>query len=62
MGHALLAASAIALTLPAGQLAAQEAPEHNVNPLKANPRIVEAWKDLRFGMFLCWGPVSLTGK
>lgn len=23
---------------------------------------VEAWKDMRFGMFISWGPVSLTGK
>jgi hypothetical protein len=31
------------------------------DPLNAKPEAVEAWKDLRFGMFLCWGPVSLTG-
>jgi alpha-L-fucosidase len=30
--------------------------------LKAQPQVVEAWQDMRFGMFLCWGPVSLTGK
>ncbi len=30
--------------------------------LKAKPEAVEAWKDWRFGMFLCWGPVSLTGQ
>jgi alpha-L-fucosidase len=30
--------------------------------LKAKPEAVEAWKDMRFGMFICWGPVSLTGK
>jgi alpha-L-fucosidase len=30
--------------------------------LKAKPQVVEAWQDLRFGMFLCWGPVSLTGR
>ena len=29
--------------------------------LSARPEVVEAWKDMRFGMFLCWGPVSLTG-
>ena len=29
--------------------------------LKAKPEVVEAWKDMRFGMFVCWGPVSLTG-
>ena len=30
--------------------------------LRAKPEVLEAWKDMRFGMFLCWGPVSLTGK
>ena len=30
--------------------------------LKARPEVVEAWQDMRFGMFVCWGPVSLTGK
>jgi len=29
--------------------------------LRAKPEVVEAWKDMRFGMFNCWGPVSLTG-
>ena len=29
--------------------------------LQARPEAVEAWKDMRFGMFICWGPVSLTG-
>lgn len=29
--------------------------------LKAKPEVVEAWKDLRLGLFVCWGPVSLTG-
>ncbi|MCY2991121.1 MAG: alpha-L-fucosidase [Planctomycetota bacterium] len=30
--------------------------------LTAQPEVVRAWQDLRFGMFLCWGPVSLTGQ
>ena len=30
--------------------------------LAAKPEAVETWKDMRFGMFLCWGPVALTGK
>jgi alpha-L-fucosidase len=30
--------------------------------LKAKPEAIEAWKDMRLGMFICWGPVSLTGK
>jgi alpha-L-fucosidase len=32
------------------------------NSLTASQEVVEAWKDMRFGMFLCWGPASLTGK
>lgn len=30
--------------------------------LHAKPEAVEAWKDMRFGMFICWGPVTLTGR
>ncbi len=29
--------------------------------LTAKPEVVEEWQDMRFGMFNCWGPVSLTG-
>ena len=29
---------------------------------RAKPEALEAWKDLRFGMFIHWGPVSLTGQ
>ena len=28
----------------------------------AKPEAIEAWKDLRYGMFIHWGPVSLTGQ
>ncbi len=47
-----------ACTTGAGELANAE----REGLLKAKPQIVEAWQDMRFGMFLCWGPVSLTGK
>jgi len=30
--------------------------------LTARPEVVRAWQDMRFGMFLCWGPVALTGE
>ncbi len=30
--------------------------------LKAQPEQIEWWQDARFGMFVCWGPVSLTGE
>lgn len=29
---------------------------------KADPAAVARWKDMRFGMFIHWGPVSLTAK
>jgi alpha-L-fucosidase len=30
--------------------------------LTAKPEVIRAWQDMRFGMFLCWGPVALTGE
>jgi len=42
--------------------AAAEAPKGKPDFLKARPEVVEQWQDMRFGMFVCWGPVSLTGK
>jgi alpha-L-fucosidase len=39
-----------------------DVPAERQDLLKAKPEAVEAWKDMRFGMFICWGPVSLTGK
>jgi alpha-L-fucosidase len=30
--------------------------------IAAKPEAIEKWKDMRFGMFICWGPVTLTGK
>jgi alpha-L-fucosidase len=29
--------------------------------LAAKPDVVQAWQAQRFGMFVCWGPVTLTG-
>ena len=42
--------------------AANPAPADPPDPLKAKPEAVEAWKDMRFGMFIHWGPVVLTEK
>jgi alpha-L-fucosidase len=62
--HALPLLAALVLAgcslLPAGNLLAADAA-----PLDwpaANPAAVAHWRDLRFGMFIHWGPVSLTGK
>ena len=30
--------------------------------LKAPPEQMQWWQDARFGMFVCWGPVTLTGR
>ena len=29
--------------------------------LKPDPAALQAWQEMRFGMFIHWGPVSLTG-
>ena len=39
-----------------------QAKETSQDYLKAKPEIIETWKDMRFGMFLRWGPVSVTGQ
>jgi len=41
---------------------AAHAAEQPWDMLTARPEVVRAWQDMRFGMFLCWGPVSLTGE
>ena len=47
------------LLLAAGEAAA----EADTRPwLEATPEAMQWWQDARFGMFVCWGPVSLTGK
>lgn len=52
-------ATLLALTAVFAARAAEPAVE---NALRAKPESVEAWKDMRFGMFICWGPVTLTGR
>lgn len=39
----------------------EEKREESWDMLTARPEIVAQWQDMRFGMFNCWGPVSLTG-
>ena len=34
----------------------------SVVPQKASPAALQAWRDMRYGMFIHWGPVSLTEK
>ncbi len=42
-------------------LAEEDEQQPSWDMLTAKPEVVEAWQDMRFGMFNCWGPVSLTG-
>ncbi|NQU24172.1 MAG: alpha-L-fucosidase [Candidatus Nealsonbacteria bacterium] len=46
------------LAVVAGSAGAAEPPDL----LHATPETMQWWQDARFGMFVCWGPVSLTGK
>ena len=43
-------------------LTAEEGKGQAWDMLSAQPDVVGAWQDMRFGMFNCWGPVSLTGQ
>lgn len=53
----LAAAALIALT------AAAPGAEPSAEPwLKPDAAALERWQDMRFGMFIHWGPVSLTGQ
>jgi alpha-L-fucosidase len=53
---ALLAA--LAMALPAALAAAEE----DQPWLKPDPAALKRWQEMRFGMFIHWGPVSLTAK
>ncbi len=54
-------AAALAIC-PASTVVAAETPKaQQWDMLTAKPEVVKAWQDMRFGMFNCWGPVSLTG-
>ncbi len=48
--------------LAAGWAQAAPSPAAPRDWLKATPEAMRWWQDARFGMFVCWGPVSLTGK
>ncbi|MBE3097419.1 MAG: alpha-L-fucosidase [Planctomycetes bacterium] len=40
---------------------AADTPARPKDYLNAAPEVVGQWQDDRFGLFVCWGPVSLTG-
>jgi alpha-L-fucosidase len=45
--------------LAVAQLGAEEQPKPWLKP---NPAALRHWQEMRFGMFIHWGPVSLTGR
>ncbi|HID74495.1 MAG TPA: hypothetical protein EYP56_00690 [Planctomycetaceae bacterium] len=58
---AFAAVVAAVMCLGAQPMEAQAAPPNDWDMLTARPEAIEAWQDMRFGMFVCWGPVTLTG-
>lgn len=52
-------ASLIALTCLASAASLRAAEPSD--PLKASPETIAKWRQMRFGMFIHWGPVSLKG-
>ena len=55
----LLGAVGVPLLLTVAQLWAKEPSQPWLNP---DPAALNAWREMRFGMFIHWGPVSLTGR
>jgi len=49
----------MALLFATVQLRAEEQPKPWLKP---DPAALKHWQDMRFGMFIHWGPVSLTGR
>ena len=61
------AVAALGVAADASQPSCGGSDARNLAPLvqgavPARPEAVKRWRDLRFGMFIHWGPVSLTGK
>jgi len=50
-----------AFILAATCLLSARAAEENKDYLKASPEAIAKWQQMRFGMFIHWGPVSLKG-
>jgi alpha-L-fucosidase len=58
----LVGFAALTLCASAELRAGEQGPEAAWDMLSAKPEVVSAWQDMRFGMFVCWGPVALTGQ
>ncbi len=59
--HTIVCCSAVLMTSASVLLAAEDKSKVEWDMLTAKPEVVEGWQNMRFGMFVCWGPVSLTG-
>ncbi len=57
--NVIMGVAAAMVVLASGVASAQV--KDPVDWSKAKPEAVKAWQDMRFGMFIHWGPVSLTG-
>ena len=53
--------SALAAAGLVASATAADTPARPKDSLNAAPEVVGQWQDDRFGLFVCWGPVSLTG-
>ena len=58
----LIGFAALTLCASAELRAGEQAQEAAWDMLSAKPEVVSAWQDMRFGMFVCWGPVAMTGQ
>lgn len=56
---ALAIAAGCMVSKAGAQAVAAKLPEKSY--LRAEPEAIRQWQDARFGMFVCWGPVTLTG-
>ena len=50
----------IRLILLASLAAASSLTAQDITPVQ--PEAIRKWRDARFGMFIHWGPVALTGR
>ena len=60
--HLVVALLVIAPSVMGADATAQTAAENRPAEFQPDPAALKRWQDMRFGMFIHWGPVSLTGK
>jgi len=60
--RSLLLSSLVLVSTASAAYGADEAASRSWDMLTAKPAAIQAWQDMRYGMFVCWGPVTLTGQ